>query len=48
MLDDQQVVRAAPGQVCGVGTLGVQRVRGDDRILDVQAIQQGGEQGNLG
>jgi hypothetical protein len=30
-LDDQQVVRAAAGQVLGAGSLGVQRVGGDDR-----------------
>ena len=47
MLDDQHVVRAAPGQVGGVGALGVQRVGRDDRIGDVQAVQQGGEQGDL-
>jgi hypothetical protein len=34
MLDDQQVVRAAPGQVGGVLALGVQSVSGDDRIGD--------------
>ena len=43
MLDDQQVVRAAPVQVCGVGMLGMQRVRGDDRIGDLDAVAQRGE-----
>ena len=47
MLDDQQVVRAAPVQVGGVGVLGVQRVRGDDRIGDLDAVQQRGEQGDF-
>jgi hypothetical protein len=46
-LDDQQVVRAAPGQVGGVLTLGVQSIGGDDRTGDVQAVQQLGEQGDL-
>ena len=46
-LDDQKVVRAAPGQVGGVLTLGVQSIGGDDRIGDVQAVQQGGEHGDL-
>ena len=46
-LDDQQVVRAAPGQVGGVGALGVQRIGGDDRAGDVDAVQQRGEHGNL-
>ena len=30
-----------------MGALGVQRVGRNDRVLDVQAIQQGSEQGNL-
>ena len=48
MLDDQQVVRAAPGQVAGVGALGVQGVGGDDRVADVDPVQQGGEHRDLG
>ena len=44
-LDDQQVVRAAPGQVGGVLTLGVQSIGGDDRIPDIRAVQQRAEQG---
>ena len=47
MLDGEQVVRAAPGQVGGVAALGVQRVRGDDRPADGDAVQQRGEQGDL-
>ena len=47
MLDDQQVVRAAPGQVIGVGTLGVQGVRGHDGALDLDAVQQRGEHRDL-
>jgi hypothetical protein len=46
-LDDQQVVRTAPGQVFGVGALGVQGVSGDDRIGDVQPVQQRGEHRDL-
>ena len=46
-LDDQQVVRAAPGQEGGVLALGVQSIGGDDRIGDVQAAQQRGEHGDL-
>jgi hypothetical protein len=42
-LDRDQIVRAAPGEVAGVLTLGVQSVRGDDRVLDVQAVAQRGE-----
>ena len=48
MLDDEQVVRAAPGQVGGVVALGMQRIGGDDRAGDVHAVQQGGEHGDLG
>jgi hypothetical protein len=40
-------VRTAAVQVAGVLALGVQRVGGDDRILDVQAVAQRGEQGDL-
>jgi hypothetical protein len=32
-------VRTAPVQVFGVGMLGVQRVSGDDRIGDIDAVQ---------
>ena len=46
-LDDQQVVRAAAVQVFGVGALGVQRVGGDDRILNVHPVQQRGEHRDL-
>jgi hypothetical protein len=38
-------LRTASGQVGGVITLGVQRVGGDDRTGDLDAVQQGGEQG---
>jgi hypothetical protein len=38
-------VRAAAGQVAGVLALGVQRVGGDDRPADGDAVQQRGEQG---
>src|ERR1035437_11137056 len=37
---DQDVVSAPTEQVLGVGPLGVQGVGGDDRIGDVEAIQQ--------
>ena len=47
MLDDQQIVRSATVQVGGVLPLGVQRIGGDDRIGDLDAVQQGGEQGDL-
>jgi hypothetical protein len=47
LLDGQQVVRAAPGQVFGVGTLGVHRVGADDRPADRDAVQQRGEHGDL-
>jgi hypothetical protein len=47
MLDDQQVVRAAPGQVSGVRALGVQRVGSDDCIGDVRPVQQRGEHRDL-
>ena len=46
-LDDQQVLSAAPGQVGGMVTLGVQGIGGDDRAGDVNAVQQRGEQGDL-
>jgi hypothetical protein len=36
-------VRAAPGEVAGVLALGMQSVRGDNGVLDVQAVQQCGE-----
>jgi len=48
MLDDQQVVRAAAGQVTGVGALGVQRVGSDDRIADADPVQQRAEHRDLG
>jgi hypothetical protein len=38
MLDGQQVVSAAPGQVGGVATLGVQCVRGDHRSGQIDAV----------
>jgi hypothetical protein len=47
MLDDQQVLSAAPGQVGGMVTLGMQGIGGDDRAGDVNAIQQRAEQGDL-
>jgi len=46
-LDDQQVVSAAPGQVGGVVTLGMQGIGGDDRAGDIHAVQQRAEQGDL-
>ena len=36
-----------PVQVGGVAVLGVQRVGGDDRIVDLKAVQQRGEQGDF-
>ena len=48
MLDGDQVVRAAlAGQVLGMGALGVQCVRGDDRSGQVDEVQHGGEHGDL-
>ena len=47
MLDREHIVCAAPGKVAGVLALGVQSVGRDDRVLDVQAVQQRGEQGDL-
>jgi len=41
-------VRAAPGEVAGVLALGVQCVGGDDRVLDLDAVAQRGEQRDLG
>ena len=47
MLDDHQVVRAAPGdQVTGLGALGVQGI-GDDCPGQVDAVQEGGEHRDL-
>jgi hypothetical protein len=46
-LDDQQVVRAASGQVGGVLALGMQGIGGDDRAGDVDAVQQRGEHGDF-
>jgi hypothetical protein len=37
------MLRAAPGKIAGVLTLGVQRVGGDDRAVDLDAVQQRGE-----
>jgi hypothetical protein len=37
-LDGEQVVRAAPGQVGGVATLGVHRIGGDNRSGDTYAV----------
>ena len=47
MLDGEQEMRAAPGQVGGVATLGVHRIGRDDRARDVDASQQDGEHGNF-
>jgi hypothetical protein len=47
MLDGEQEMRAAPGQVGGVATLGVHRIGRDDRTGDADAVQQHGEPGNL-
>ncbi len=47
MLDDQQVARTALVQVGCVAVLGVQSVRGDDRIGDLDLVQQRGEQGDF-
>ena len=47
MLDDQQVVRAAPGQVLGVGALGVHSIGGNDRIGDAYPVQQRAEHRDL-
>jgi hypothetical protein len=47
MLDGDQVVRATPGQIAGVGALGVHRIGGDDRVSDVDAAQQDAEHGDL-
>lgn len=46
-LGDEDVVRAEPAQVAGVGTVGVKCVGGDDRAGDVQAIQQRGKSVDL-
>jgi len=45
--DDQQVAGAAPGQVFGTGAPGVQRVGGDDRVFDLDTVQQRGEHRDL-
>jgi hypothetical protein len=48
MLDGDQVMRAALGdQVLGVGELGVQRVCGDHRPGQVNAVQHDGEHWDL-
>ena len=47
MLDGEQVMRAVPGQVDGMGALGVHRIGGDNRAADLYAIQQRGEHGDL-
>jgi hypothetical protein len=41
--DGEDVVRAAAGRVAGVLALGVQRVGGDDRPADGDAVQQRGQ-----
>lgn len=46
-LDDQQVVAADGDEVFGVGALGVHRVGGDDRAVQVDALQQRGESGDF-
>jgi hypothetical protein len=46
-LRDQQVVPAAVVQVLGVCALGVQRVRGDQHIGQVETVQQRGERGEF-
>jgi hypothetical protein len=46
-LDGDHIVRAATGQVAGVLALGVQRVGGDHRVLDLDAVAQRGEQRDL-
>jgi hypothetical protein len=38
MLDGEQVVRATPGQVGGVATLGMHRIGGDYRCGDAYAV----------
>src|SRR5262249_56040376 len=45
-LDRDHMVRPAPGQVAGVLALGVPRVGGDHRTGDLDAVQQGSEQGD--
>ena len=47
MLDGEQEMRAAPGQVGGVATLGVHRIGRDDRAGDAYAVQQDGEHRDL-
>ena len=47
MLDRDHIVCPAPRKVAGVLALGVQRVGGDDRICDLDAVQQDGEQRDL-
>ena len=42
-LDGEQVVGSASGEVGGVAALGVQGVRGDEGVGDVQAVQQRSE-----
>jgi hypothetical protein len=46
-LRDQQVVPAAVVQVLGVCALGVQRVRGEQHIGQVETVQQRGERGDF-
>jgi hypothetical protein len=43
MLDGEQVVRAAAGQVSGVAALGVHRISRDNRAADLHAVTQHGE-----
>ena len=46
-LDGEQVIRAASGQIGGVGALGMQRVGGDDSPGDIDAVQQHREHRDL-
>jgi hypothetical protein len=43
MLDSEQVIRLSPGQVLSMATLGVQRIGGDDRAGDADALHQDGK-----
>ena len=47
MLDRDDIMRAAPDEVAGVLALGVQCVGSDDRVLDLDAVAQRGEQRDL-
>jgi hypothetical protein len=46
-LDREHVMRAAPGQVGGMATLGVHRISRDDRAGDINAVQQEREHRDL-